>query len=162
MASRRQHSLPGVGTLAPGFRLSRLEGGEVTLAELVAAGPVLLVFYKISCPVCQMTMPYLDRLHRQGALPIYGISQNQPEDTREFNQQFGVSFPTLLDSEDADFPGSNAYGLSSVPTMFLVEPDGQLARVIEGWNKIDMSWLAARAGTPLFLPGDNVPAWRAG
>ena len=162
MASRRQLPLPNPGSLAPGFRLATLEGGEITLADLIASGPVLLAFFKVTCPVCQMTMPFLDRLHRQGSLPVYGVSQNEPEDTREFNQEFGVSFPTLLDSEDAGFPASNAYGLSSVPTMFLVEPDGTLSRVMEGWNKIDMDWLAARAGVSLFRPEDNVPAWKAG
>ena len=120
MASRRQQPLPDTGTLAPGFRLALLEGGEVTLADLIAGGPVLLAFFKVTCPVCQMTMPFLERLHQEGGLRIYGISQNDAEDTREFNRYFGVSFPTLLDSEEAGYPASNAYRISSVPTMFLV------------------------------------------
>jgi peroxiredoxin len=107
-------------------------------------------------------MPYLERLHRQGTLSIYGISQNNARDTREFNQHFGVSFPTLLDSEDRGFPASNAYGISSVPTMFLVEPDGTLGSVIQGWNRKDMEALGVRAATTLFRPDDNVPAWKAG
>ena len=109
-----------------------------------------------------MTAPFLERLHASGGLPVYGISQNEPNDTREFNEYFGVSFPTLLDSEDEGYPVSNAYGISSVPTMFLVEPDGTLGRVIEGWNKIDMQSLGERAGMELFRPEDNVPAWKAG
>lgn len=148
--------------MAPGFRLAELDGGEVTLAELAAGGPVLLAFFKISCPVCQLTMPYLERLHRQGGLRVYGISQNDADDTREFNRHFGVTFPTLLDSEDSGYPASNAYGISSVPTMFLVTPDGTLERVIEGWNRIDMAALGDRAGMILFHAADNVPAWKAG
>jgi len=148
--------------LAPGFRLDELDGAEVTLANLTAGGPVLLAFFKISCPVCQLTMPYLDRLHRQGGLRVYGVSQNDADDTREFNRNFGVTFPTLLDSEDAGYPASNAYGISSVPTMFLVAPDGTLERVIEGWNRIDMAALGDRAGMTLFRAEDNVPAWKAG
>ena len=162
MASRKQSPLPATGTLAPGFRLAALDGGEFTLSELMARGPVLLAFFKISCPVCQLTMPYLERLHQQGGLRIYGISQNDAEDTREFNRHFGVTFPTLLDSEDAGFPASNAYSISSVPTMFLVAPDGTLERVIEGWNRIDMAALGDRAGMILFHAQDNVPAWKAG
>ena len=148
--------------MAPNFRLAKLEGGETTLADLIARGQVLLVFFKVTCPICQMTVPFLERLHREGTLPIYGVSQDSAEDTREFNRHFGVSFPTLLDSEEAGFPASNAYGLSSVPTMFLVESDGVLSRVIEGWNKIDMEALGARAGMALFHADDNVPAWKAG
>jgi peroxiredoxin len=162
MASRKQSPLPAAGAMAPGFRLAALDGGELTLSELTARGPVLLAFFKISCPVCQLTMPYLERLHSQGGLRVYGISQNDAEDTREFNRHFGVTFPTLLDSEDAEYPASNAYAISSVPTMFLVAPDGTLEQVIEGWSKIDMQALGESAGMTLFRPEDNVPAWKAG
>ena len=41
----------------------------------------------------------------------------------------------LLDREEDDFPASNAYGISRVPTMFLVERGGTVARVIEGWSQ---------------------------
>ena len=162
MASRRQRPLLDPGTRAPDFRLSRLEGGEASFAELAAGGRVLLVFFKVTCPVCQLTMPFLERLHASGTLAICGISQNDAADTREFNSYFGVSFPTLLDSEDEDFPASNAYGISSVPSMFLVEPDGAISRVIEGWNRMDMEALGEAAGMALFRPEDNVPAWKAG
>jgi peroxiredoxin len=162
MASHRQRKLPDAGSRAPDFRLARLDGGEMSLADIAANGPALLVFFKITCPVCQMTLPFLERIHASGSLPIYGISQNDAEDTREFMQEFGVSFPMLLDSEDADFPASNAYGISSVPTMFLVERDGTLSRALEGWQKAEMDRLGALAGMAIFRPGDNVPAWKAG
>jgi peroxiredoxin len=154
------------GSRAPGFRLSRLgageAGGEATLAELTVRGRVLLVFFKVTCPVCQLTLPFLERMHAAGALAICGISQNDARDTRDFNSYFGVTFPTLLDAGDEDFPASNAYGISSVPSMFLVEPDGVLSRVIVGWNKMDMEALGAVAGMTLFRPEENVPAWKAG
>ena len=162
MASLRQRALLDPGSRAPGFRLARLEGGEATLAELTARGRVLLVFFKVTCPVCQLTMPFLERLHASGALSICGISQNDAADTREFNTYFGVSFATLLDTEETDFPVSNAYGISSVPSMFLVEPDGTISRVIEGWSKMDMEALGAAAGMTLFRPEDSVPVWKPG
>ena len=162
MASRRQRPLLDPGARAPGFRLSRLEGGEATLAEIVAGGRVLLVFFKVTCPVCQMTLPFLERMHASGTLAICAISQNDARDTREFNRSFGVTIPTLLDSEDEDFPASNAYGIASVPTMFLVEGDGKISRVTEGWSKLDMEALGAAAGIALFRADDDVPAWKAG
>ena len=162
MASLRQRALLDPGSRAPGFRLARLEGGEATLAELTARGRVLLVFFKVTCPVCQLTMPFLERLHASGVLPICGISQNDAADTREFNTYFGVTFATLLDTEETDFPVSNAYGISSVPSMFLVEADGTVSRVIEGWSKMDMEALGAAARMTLFRPEDSVPVWKAG
>ena len=162
MASRRQRVLLSTGARAPEFRLARLDGGEASLKDLIANGPILLAFFKISCPVCQMTFPFLDRLHTAGRIPIYGVSQNDEEDTRDFNRRFGVTFPTLLDREENGFAASNAFGVSSVPTMFLIERDGTISRVIEGWARTEIEWLGGIAGAAPFRPGDNVPQWKAG
>jgi peroxiredoxin len=162
MAARGQHRLLESGTRAPEFRLELLSGGHSTLAEILTGGPVLLAFFKISCPVCQMTFPFLERIYATGRLHIFGISQNDAADTREFNEEFGVTFPTLLDSEDAGFPASNDYGISSVPTMFLVDPGGAITQVMEGWRKRDIEGLAAPAAAGLFRLGEYVPEWKAG
>jgi peroxiredoxin len=162
MAARGQPKLLNPGTRAPDFRLELLNGGTITLAEILAGGPALLAFFKVSCPVCQMTFPFLERIHAAGAVRIFGISQNDAADTREFNQEFGVTFPTLLDSEDDGFPASNAYGISSVPTLFLIAPDGVISHTIEGWRKKDIEALAAPVGAGLFRPGEYVPEWKAG
>ena len=162
MAARGQHRLLDPGARAPEFRLELLSGGSSTLAEILAGGPVLLAFFKISCPVCQMTFPFLERIHAAGAVRIFGISQNDAADTHEFNQEFGVTFPTLLDSEEDGFPASNDYGISSVPTMFLVEPGGVISTVMEGWRKKDVEHLAASAVANLFRAGEYVPEWKAG
>ena len=162
MASRGQPRLLEPGKRAPEFELELLGGGAVPLADILAGGPALLAFFKISCPVCQMTFPFLERLHQAGAVRIFGISQNDASDTREFNQEFGVTFPTLLDAEDQGFPASNDYGISSVPTMFLVSPGGTIAHVIEGWRKKEIESLAALPVANLFRPGEYVPEWKAG
>jgi len=68
MAWRGHHRLLEPGSRAPDFRLELLGGGVTTLAELLAGGPVLLAFFKIGCPVCQMTFPFLERIHAAGTL----------------------------------------------------------------------------------------------
>jgi peroxiredoxin len=162
MAARRPHQLLQAGARAPEFRLPLLDGGDISLRELLTRGPALLAFFKITCPVCQMTFPFLERLHTAGTLAIYGISQNDPEDTREFNREFGVTFPTLLDAEDSGFPVSNNYGIASVPTLFLIDPAGTVTFAGEGWNKKEIAWLAGHNGVSIFRQGDNVPEWKAG
>ncbi len=162
MAAHRQHRLLDPGSRAPAFRLPRLEGGETSLEDLIANGPVLLAFFKVSCPVCQLTLPFLDRIHNPGRLPVYAISQNDAEDTREFQRHFRVTLPTLLDSDDRHYPASNAFGISSVPTTFLVERDGTVSRVIEGWRKKEIEWLGGKAGVQPFRQGEKVPDWKAG
>ena len=161
MATAKRKGLLRPGERAPEFRLPLLGGGESSLTDLIASGPVLLAFFKVSCPVCQLTFPYLERIHAAGTLPVYGVSQNGTAETRDFNRAFGVTFPTLLDPEGS-FPASNAFGLANVPTLFLVERDGAVAKVIDGWSKADIQSLGAKAGANPFRDGEYVPEWKAG
>ena len=162
MAAHRRLHLLDTGSRAPAFRLDRLDGGAVSLQELLSAGPVLLVFFKVTCPVCQLALPFLNRIHSAGALTIFGVSQNDAEDTLDFNREYGITFPVLLDSEDGGFAVSNAFGISSVPTLFMVGSDGVISNVIEGWSKKDIELLGAGAGVAVFRQGDHVPEWKAG
>ena len=160
MAGKRGRVLKA-GDRAPDFRLPLQRGGEVSLSELLADGPVLLAFFKISCPVCQLTFPFLERIHQGGTLRIYGVSQNDQDDTADFNRSFGVTFPMLLDPETS-FPASNAFGITNVPTLFLVEPDGVISWKLDGWSKRDVQDLGARAGVNPFRAQEFVPEWKAG
>jgi peroxiredoxin len=162
MAADKPRKLLAPGSRAPDFRLPRLDGGAVGLQEILANGPALIVFFKTTCPVCQFTLPFLERIHKAGTLAVYAISQDDAEDTREFNRQFGLTIPTLLDSARSGYPASNAFGISSVPTTFLIERDGGITRVIEGWSKQDIESLGGQAGAQVFRQGDNVPEWKAG
>jgi len=162
MALVKKQDLLATGTAAADFRLPRLEAGEMTLHDITSQGPALLAFFKVNCPVCQLTFPYLERIHTPDRLPVYGISQNDSGETHAFNQRYGITFPTLLDNEDNGFAASNAFGISTVPTIFLIERDGTVSRVIEGWQKKEMQGLAEEAGIRPFLEGEAVPEWKAG
>jgi peroxiredoxin len=150
------------GSSAPPFQLKDLGGAPVSLDQILAKGQVLLAFYKISCPVCQLTFPFLERLAAASSLQVVGISQDDDNATRGFNQRFGVTFPTLLDPSKDGYPASNSYGITAVPTLFLVEPDRKIARATSGFSKRDLEALGELAGVQVFRPGENVPEWKAG
>jgi peroxiredoxin len=164
MFGRRTKTLVvAAGATAPDFRLASLNGSPRSLADILAGGPALLAFFKISCPVCQLTAPYLERLSaNQGRLQVIGISQDNAEATRGFADRFGLTFPTLLDSSKDNYPASNAYGIISVPTIFLVEQDGIVSRSFPGFSKRDFEEIGARASVSPFGPDDHVPEWKAG
>jgi len=162
VAARKAYKLIQTGSQAPDFQLPLVQGGDRSLKQLLTRSRVLLAFFKITCPVCQLAFPFLERIHASGNLSIYGVSQNDPADTEDFNREFGVTFPTLLDSEDRGFPVSNDYGIGIVPTLFLVEPSGAVALVSEGWTKKDIAWLGTQAGVNVFRQDDDVPEWKAG
>jgi len=149
------------GDRAPAFSLPDLNGSVHSLSEMLKRGSVLAVLYKVSCPVCQLTLPYIQRIAR-GALQIVSISQDDAPATTRFMSAYGLSMATLLDSQKSGYAVSNAFGITHVPSLFLIEPDGAISFTGSGFSKSDLEALAARAGTPIFRPGENVPAWKAG
>jgi peroxiredoxin len=160
-----------VGTTAPDFRLNRLEGKTFALKEALARGPVVLVFFKVSCPTCQYALPFYERLFRaykNKQVTLVGISQNDVPETRAFAKEFGVTFPLLLDDTRA-YPVSNAYGLTNVPTVILVGRDGEVEVSSVGWSKADFEEINRRiaetgaiATAPMFQPSEDVRDYRAG
>jgi peroxiredoxin len=162
MSHGSRHKLLQTGARVTEFTLPRLDGGETSLREITAKGPALLAFFKVNCPVCQLTFPFLQRIQSAGRLPVYGISQNCAEDTRDFNSHFRLTLPMLLDTDASGFPVSNAFGISSVPTLFLIDPNGTVSQVSEGWHKGDIAQFGALAGVNPFHPTDSVPEAKAG
>ncbi len=159
------------GTKTPDFELKTSDGQPFILRDELARGPVVLAFFKVSCPVCQYAFPYLERLHkayRQKGYTMVGVSQNDAKDTASFVRQYGVTFPILLDPSRT-YPASNAYGLTNVPTVFWIASDGTIEVSSVGWVKKDFEDVAKRmaeAGNlpaaPIFKPGEEVRDFRAG
>ncbi|HEY8714041.1 MAG TPA: TlpA disulfide reductase family protein [Candidatus Acidoferrum sp.] len=158
------------GQKAPEFSLQSVDGEDYSLTELLKRGPVLAAFFKVSCPVCQFTFPFLERLDQRygnGDVTFLGISQDDKRATKEFANEYGVTFPMVLDGKG--YPVSNAYGLTNVPTIFLIDPDGSVKLTCFGFNKKDLEAIAAhlseRQKLPLavlFRPEEAVPANRPG
>jgi peroxiredoxin len=159
------------GTAAPDFTLPTMDGKQFRLKDALARGPVLAAFFKISCPVCQFAFPFLERIYRaygNRKVTVVGISQNEKKDTAAFMKEFGITFPVLLDDTNS-YPASNAYGLTNVPSLFWIAPDGQIEISSVGWirNDIDginqkVSETSSEKPRVIFRPGENVPEFRAG
>ena len=166
MSSAKQNQTIGAGEHAPDFRLEDLAGGdEKTLGELLKRGPVFLAFFKVSCPTCQYTLPFVERISRaqaSGGASMFAVSQDDAEATREFNQEFGITMPTLLDNAGFGYPASNAYGLSHVPSMFLIERDGNVSWSSIGFVRKDLEALGEKFRAKPFKPGEKVPETKSG
>jgi peroxiredoxin len=165
MASARENQTLTAGQHAPDFRLDDLNGGKRTLSELLAEAPVLLAFFKVYCPTCQFTLPFLDRIYRGlagGAARMFAVSQDAADATREFHHEFGITMPTLLDSARHGYPASNAYQLSYVPSMFLVERDATISWSLVGFNKKEIDLMGAKFGVQPFRPDERVPEMKSG
>jgi peroxiredoxin len=160
------------GVAAPGFSLQGLDGKNYSLEALRQKGPVVAAFFKISCPVCQFTFPFLQRLYeRYGSddITFLGISQDDAKATAGFAKEYGSTFPMALDQKEKGYPASNAYGLTNVPTIFLIDPDGAVRVSSMGFVKKDLEQIAANlaerrkiAPAALFRTNEAVPENRQG
>jgi peroxiredoxin len=89
------------------FELEDSQGARLTLAELTANGPAVLIFFRYAgCPACNLALPYYDR-HLRPALdalgiPLVAISPHLPEkgldDIRERHQ---LGFRVASDRDNA-------------------------------------------------------------
>ncbi len=159
------------GTTAPDFTLPAMDGGKFSLHEALLRGPVLAAFFKVSCPTCQYAFPFLQRIYEaqgSGNLSIIGISQNGNKDTAAFLKEYGIKFPVLLDDTNT-YPVSNAYGLTNVPSIFWIAPEGKIEISSVGWVRKDVEELYQRSGQAsagvlkaLFHAGEQIPDFRAG
>jgi peroxiredoxin len=158
------------GKIAPPFQLATTTGERLSLPEALTGGPVLLAFFKVACPTCQFTFPFLERIYQQlrgqGA-QIWGVVQDKAQDGARFAADFRVTFPILID--DSNYKVSRAYHLTHVPSLFLVKPDGFVEISSEGFSKADLlaiqqSLAQLLSATPpaLFLPTEKVPEYKPG
>jgi peroxiredoxin len=159
------------GTPAPDFKLQTMDGKQFSLRDALNRGPVVAAFFKISCPICQYSFPFFERIFKtygNTKVTIVGVSQNNKNDTAAFLKEYGVTFPVLLDDTN-EYPVSNAYGLTNVPTVFWIAPGGEIEISSVGWDRKDFETMSRKAaettGTApqsMFPPGEQVADFRAG
>ena len=157
------------GADAPHFTLPDAGGRPRRLAEFTATGPVLLAFFKTSCPTCRLAMPVVGELQRRygDAVPVVAVTQTSMDSTRPWLAETGFAGP-VLDDEQGRFAVSRAYDVQTVPTLVLVDEDRVVATT-EAWDRDRMNaWaedLGARTGrdaSPVSTEGDGRPVFKPG
>lgn len=126
-----------VGGRAPGFTLPQIGSAEVVSLEQHRGKVVLLDFWATWCPPCREQMPAVQNLVEDESLSekvqIFSINTDERGPSRvpkveTYLNENGYTFTTLLD----DGRASSAYGVSSIPTLVVIRPDGELQHVQTG------------------------------
>jgi thiol-disulfide isomerase/thioredoxin len=146
-----------------------LGGGAISFPA-PAASFALLVFFKTSCPTCRWALPFFENLHRSSksdVLQVIAVAEDEESDVVSLANELGLTFPIAL--EPAPYETSAAYGLTTVPTLFLVRKDGVVELSSAGFARDEIlemiSCAAARAGAKPISPfpeGAEIPAFRPG
>jgi thiol-disulfide isomerase/thioredoxin len=131
-----------------------------------ADGATVVFFYKVTCPTCQLAAPVAERFARAVPGRFIGVGQDPREKLDQFAEELGTSFVAVPD--EPPYEVSNAYGVRTVPTLFVLDGD-EVAEVVESWDREGWNRAAAevagRAGIavdPLSHEGDGLPPFRPG
>jgi thiol-disulfide isomerase/thioredoxin len=131
------------------------------------AGATALVFYKVTCPVCQMAAPKVAALEDAYPGHVVGLGQDPEQDLAAFDAEHGFGAPSIADL--APYEASNAYGIEAVPTLILVGADGVVHDVVQSWDREGYNRVAGElaelTGLPRIEPSDardGLPAFRPG
>ncbi len=135
------------GKLAAAFTLSDLKGVKRALAAHKGK-VVLLDFWATWCGPCRREMPIIARMHEKYAargLVVYGVNCSESgAKAKAFVDKYGYRFPILLDRDGAV---QNHYGITAIPTVFVIDRKGIVrAHMIGGRSEDDLVAALTKAG----------------
>jgi thiol-disulfide isomerase/thioredoxin len=122
-----------VGKVAPDFTLPELDGTPVTLSSY-RGHPVVLTFFASWCHPCEEDMPVLERAQRDAGnrITVIGVNyQDIADDTRDFVNRLGVTFPALVE-DSADNPVAKRYDVHAMPDTLFIDADGVVRNRLYG------------------------------
>ncbi|MBO4672815.1 MAG: TlpA family protein disulfide reductase [Bacteroidaceae bacterium] len=106
------------------------EGKVTKLSDYVGKGKYVLVdFWASWCGPCRAEIPNLIKVYNQykgEKFEVLGVATwDKPEDTKKAIEQMGIPYPQIM---NAQYAGSNAYGISGIPQIILFGPDGKIVK----------------------------------
>lgn len=122
------------GNLAPDFSLKDIDGNSVSLASFLGK-PVMLNFWALDCPYCLDEMPLLQTAYAEESTKADGITLltiNMKDSAQSIRSFFMKEGYTLTALQDSGSKITQSYGVSGIPTTFLIDRDGIIRYVKRG------------------------------
>ena len=121
------------GENAPNFTLKNLDGKEISLNQF-RGKHVLINFWATWCGPCKIEMPSLEALYerfKDKNFVLLAISNDMfgANIVKPFVKAHNINFPVLLDQR---LKVSNAFGVVSLPTTFMIDPQGKIIGTLYG------------------------------
>ena len=132
-----------IGSTAPDFTLTDMEGQQVSLSQY-RGKIVILNFWATWCPPCREEMPSMEALYqkfkeRGFVMLAVNVDENGESAVKKFLQKTPYTFPILLDSDNV---AQNLYGVFRFPESFIIDREGIVVEKIIGgrdWSSVGAS-----------------------
>lgn len=108
---------------APEFLVQDVNGTEISLAQYLTKGPVLLRFWADWCPNCKLEEDMINRLAIEGQVLTVAIQSGSSAKVAAFLEAESLTMPTIAD-EDGRI--ANLYKVNGVPATFIIDSDGEI------------------------------------
>jgi peroxiredoxin len=113
-----------VGNSAPDFRLAKIDGSEISLADF-QGHPAVLIFWTAWCPVCKEEAPLFNALaekYEPRGVYVLGINiKDSVARTQDGIKDFGIRYRV---ARDADAGVARRYRVAGTPTIVLLDRQG--------------------------------------
>ncbi len=125
---------PVESSLAPDFTLKTLRGEQITLSTLKGK-VILLDFWATWCGPCKESIPQFVQMYRDfraKGFEIIGLSMDRGDEraVRNFIKAMDIPYPVLIAPDDL----AKKYGVTALPTTFLIDKEGKIREKIVGFN----------------------------
>ena len=134
----------------PDFTVYDIDGNEVHLHDYFGK-PIVLNFWASWCGPCKSEMPDFNEVYQELGEEVQFLMINMTDGDREtveiaseFVAGQGYTFPVFYDT---DYDAANTYGISSIPTSFFIDSEGNLVAYYTGAMSEDL----LRQGIELIL-----------
>lgn len=141
---------PAIGNHRPEFAAPDLNGDLRNIKEWDGE-LIMLNFWATWCPPCKKEIPIfieLQKTYAHQGVQIIGIAIDNPESTKEFADNIGINYPTLLAEADGVILAKhfgNGYGI--LPYTVIINRKGEISDTIKGeLNKIQAENLLEKYG----------------
>jgi peroxiredoxin len=132
------------GTVAPDFRLPRLDGRSDLALRDLRGRRVLLVFSSPHCGPCNTLAPELEKFHRDHpGVDVVMVSKGEPKENRAKVKEHGLTFPIVLQQQ---WEISRRYAMFATPIAYLIDEQGVIVHDVAVGSDPILKLLAANNG----------------
>ncbi len=120
---------PAAAKEAPDFSLTTLDGKKISLSDLKGK-PVMVVFWASWCHYCAQEAPSIEALYQQyhpKGLEVLGVGTDDAASLAKKANELKLTYP-IGSNPDA----GKAYGVTSIPHVFVIAKDGAISASLLG------------------------------